>query len=142
MKFQQAHAACARRLALIAGATCISCLLEPGLAQIQVTPAPTTPFPREATTVPFPGQANTIAVPSSSGNPSGNQGDANCDYACQSRRYQLEYMRQQCLASGNRQYYCNQQPLTDAQRDAINRQSEVMRGQYGYYRNGIFYSNP
>lgn len=65
-----------------------------------------------------------------------------CDYACRSRLYQEAYMSQQCAISGNRYYYCAGKPLNAQQVDAINQQSEVMRGQYGYYRNGIYHSNP
>ncbi len=122
-----------------------------GIAQVQVTPAQVVPFPGQANTVPFPGQTSTTPFPSSASQSSSGSAPsagtatgsgATCDYACMSRRYQEQYMRDQCRASGNRQYYCKNLPLTPAQGAAIQDQSAVMRGQYGYYRNGTFYSNP
>lgn len=119
-------------------------------AQVTVEPArivpfpgeaTTVPFPSEATTVPFPGQANTVPYPSQTNQaPSGPS--TTCDYACMTRQYQEQYMREQCQASGNRQYYCKTNPLAPQQVDAIQRQGTAVRGQYGYWRNGIYYSNP
>jgi hypothetical protein len=134
-------------LSALMGSTMIDVAGMPAHAQIYVQPAPTiertfAPTIERSQPAPtierYPSPTIERAQPS----PNGYRPDpANCDYGCRSRLYQEAYMRKQCLESGNRYYYCRQTGLTPAQVDAIEAQRRLLRGQYGQYRNGIFYSN-
>lgn len=110
---------------------------RPAQAQIHVVPAQTVPWPEPAPIISRPRTDSSPAGPV--GSPGLN--DAACDYGCRSRLYQEAYLREQCRASGNRYYYCQNKPLTPAQVDALNDQRKTLRGQYGIYRDGVFYSN-
>lgn len=118
-------------IGMLCGCTAALISLPQAWAQVVVTPARETPMPGMTNTVPFPGQSS----------PESNAAnDESCDYACLSRRYQEEYMRKQCQASGNREYFCSNKPLSDSQRRAIEEQRQVLRGQYGVWRDGVYYT--